>query len=441
MGSLKGSAMVQPAFVAKPIWNTINDRCFILMLIYAIVLFKWLSNFKPLVGLYDFMNPAASISSSHVLIEDQLVVFLGFVLFSKLSIKPVLWKQLGPILKPLLVFLAIGFFFLGYSVLLKGGGDVLADFRIFALGVLGIGSAIAFRDEEDLYRFFVFIAAIWFVDVGYQYYLRFEAGGWLFFGKGAVYINRWQDDLGFMASLAILHSRRPPEIVKIWVGMALVLYLITLMLDETRATMLFVFVATIVFMLLEGVGFKHLLKISAVIALVAFPLIVYKSARMFGDIRSLQDIYHMSGTVYVRSVAWDILFHRILEAPLLGHGLGNHGDAINLLIVQHPGERPIFIGSAHNAHLIFMYHIGLLGVLSYMALVVILVRQAVKSVVANATFLANSVHAAVAGIFAYLLHIATTPLGIGLQYYFWFYLLILTAAIGIVRRDAATRGF
>jgi len=414
---------------------TIPDRKFLLALIYAIVLFKWLEVFEPATELYVSLNPAAGLGGSTILIEDLLVVLLSFIVVGDLSLKRSLWTFLWPLLKPILVFLAIGFFFLGYSILLKGAGDVLANFRLFALGVLGVGAAIAFRNENNLYRFLIFIIVIWFIDSSYQYYLRWEEGGWLYFGKGYVYVNRMYGALGFIASLAILHAKRSSRPVKACVGIALMLYLVTLMLDGARGPILCVILATGIFMLLEGVRLKRLLVTGTLVGLIMLVFFSYNSERTLDTVRSMQDLYQISGSVYARWVAWDILFQRFMESPILGHGLGNHGDAIDLFIQQHAGDLVLYIGSAHNAHLVFLYKIGLLGVLSYIALALILARRAAKSVVGKSSFLRSAGHAAVAGVVAYFLYAATSPLGPSFHYYFWFYLSLLTAVITISRRQ------
>lgn len=417
-------------------------RKVITFLLYAIVFFHWFGIFEPTRELYASINPASGISGSLILIEDLLVVLLGFFSIVTLMTNRSLWKLLEPVLYPIFIFMAIGFFLLVYSISMKGLGDLLGDFRLFAFAVMGIGAAIAFRSEKDIYRFITFILVIWFVDVGYQGFLRWVGEGEFLFGKGKVYVNRMYGFLGFVITPAILLSKRSSEALKIGTGIVLAVYLIIIMLDLTRGVWLAVMLSIAVFSVFEAVSVKRALAFGTAFTFAYIFLSMVFSGSSYGDItvffpRGLESIYKIGGTAYVRWVAWKILFDRFLQNPILGHGFGAGGSGIDLTFIQFIGQRGLFIGTAHNAHLILLYYIGSVGVMSYIVFTVNLVRKAIRSTDYNSSFLKIVSHLAIAGMAGFFLHMATTPLGPSFHYYFWFYLILLIAVISASRWQKA----
>jgi len=357
-------------------------------------------------------------SGYNVLIEDALIVGLFFLVI--LNFIQGGANRIKGIIVPITLFFLLGVLLFINSVLMKGMDNIFSDFRIYFFVFFGISSVLAFRDRSQVFRLLSFILTLWFVGLAYQYYDRVDMGGWLFFAKGQSYKYAWFDYFGFVVAIGFIFSScKIGKLMRLLIHLGIFLYLLTGILEMSRgiwlATSVFIFLYT--FMNIKRSGKRAFLYI---FFLACFVAIIYT----LSSFKQINDILTISGTAYTRLEAWKILLDRVLDYPLIGHGFGAKGVEINMVIKEYASHRGIYIGTAHNAHLIMAYHIGFVGVLSYVALSGLLMYKTIK--IGNYDkFSVSMQYAVLAGFCGWYLSSMTTPLGPNFSYHYWFYTILL----------------
>lgn len=396
--------------------------------LYLIVFFHWLYFFPHAEIIYSFLNPGSLIPGATILIEDFLALGLGMFILVYMVVSKSLIKTTFPVLIPTGLFFAVGGLFFVISILGKGTHNLLADFRLFFFGIFAIGSFIAIDSFIHLKKFLAFIVLIWIVEILFSYGDRFVQGGALAFGK-QYYISRLYQPFGALIAVYLM-SESKSIFVKYFLVVILAIFFLNVLLESTRATWMYLIVAGIFYSVLNRVAFKHF-GLVLVILIVGFGLVLGTIGQEI--VLSAQEAITLSGSAFFRLYAWQVLFERILDKPLLGHGLGAEGAGIDMVLTERFGGKGNFIGTAHNAHLILMYHIGIIGVISYLWYAGHLCRKCMREV-GRSHDLRKISSVVMAGLAGFMMQTFTQPLTISFHYYFWYYLMLVASIIAVSRK-------
>ena len=367
------------------------------------------------------------------MIEDILFIFVVILTSYEIGMNKILRKIISPISSPIYIYIFIGLCFLFYSSMIMQNNNLLSDFRLYAFSFIGLGFSISFHKKKHLTQFIIFIVFFWSIDVLYSYSDRVISGGLFALGK-RYYINRLFQTFGFILAIYLFQIKVLKGWYKIYLFVAIVIFLINSTLEITRATYLYLIIFSSIFLFLRG----HL-TIRNVIIMGINSFLLYSfffSGQIYEIYSQISDVIHLTGSVYTRYIGWQILFDRIMAHPFIGHGFGAEGSGIDLRIFEYIGdEKGVFLGTAHNAHLIMVFYIGFVGFLSYSVLSCYFIYKASKKLIPKDETYILLYQITAAGIPAFYFQTATQPISVSFHLYFWFYLIFLIAAITIPKYD------
>ena len=406
-------------------------------LIILIFISHWLKTCNITRPFYDLINPFDGLGVSLILLEDVLfaIIFVLVVIWFAKYKRCIIEKGM---MRELFMFFGAGFMLLVYAFIL-GNDDLLANFRLFAFSFLGMAFWWSFKIRKHLLCWTRIIVVIFAIDqlitlINFQIHPNIPSKH--------LYYNEMLAPLGIVLSCYILRFKRLfPRLYYVILPLQGVA-VFNMCIYGSRSTYVY-FVFFVFFMICfstKKLNLKLFKKSNIVRTIVGMAIIILvvsffvkkQNIQLVDRVeKQIVSAYKLEGTASARLVAWDILLKRINERPIMGRGLGGKGDGIGLRIYKDSGKKGLFIGSAHNAWLILMYQIGVVGI----AIIALFFFRLFKVVQKEKVFMTDEldfyVNLIVSGFGAFIIEISFHPLGPGTYYYLWFYLGSIIAVVKI----------
>jgi O-antigen ligase len=304
-----------------------------------------------------------------------------------------------------------------YSLLLNGVHNLFGSSRLLLGAAIPIYFILKSRPRVflELCLLTVFISG---VDISYQFINRIENLDFVF-GKNDLYLNHRIHIIAFPLAIYLLNRKESSEILRAYLFLYITLYVGVALLESSRSVLITIVLTLII--MCKGLVFRWPVIFLSLL-IVSLALSNDQIANFFQkNLEGLSEVFSLKGTANIRLQAWTIVLDRVLERPMLGHGVNSGVGVINLSLLKVEGDRHLFIGGAHNVWLVLLGQIGFVGLTILVAPILFNVARLLRKIRLreDPDFKTASL-AAISGLVGIVFEGATSPLGVTYGYVFWY---------------------